>query len=108
MRLIDADVLRVRLEGMMKAPWNAQSAPYCWAHAYEAMQEELDNAPTVEAEPVKHGRWIEDETTYAGTGAANWLCSECKRIGGTWWRDISPCKMYRYCPNCGARMDGEV
>lgn len=97
MRLIDADVLRARLEGMMKAPWNAQSAPYCWAHAYEAMQEELDNAPTIEAEPVRHGRWM----MYATPDDHNiWFaCSLCNAAQN---------KESTYCPNCGARMDKEV
>lgn len=78
MRLVDADVLRARLEGMIKAPWNAQSAPYCWAHAYEAMQEELDNAPTIEAEPVKQPELVH--------------CSECvhcekSEFAGFWFCD---------------------
>ena len=54
------------------------------------MLEELQNAPTVDAEPVKHGHW-EDCSN-------GWMCSVC-------FRDVS--KDYEYCPNCGAKMDGE-
>ena len=95
MRLIDADVLRARLEGMMKAPWNAQSAPYCWAHAYEAMQEELDKAPTVEAEPVVLCRDCRHYNTHGchkgfgwcgrnGAGSAKadeWFCEAWEKKG---------------------------
>lgn len=54
----------------------------------------------------KHGRWIKDESTYAGPGLDNLQCSECKRNAVTWRRDIPLSRMYRYCPNCGAKMDG--
>lgn len=44
----------------------------------------------LKAEPVMHGRWIEDEY-----GIPH--CSECKAINNTVYRN--------YCPNCGAKMD---
>ena len=46
--------------------------------------------------PVRHGHWIDD------AGALR--CSEC----GVSFPDLHP--LYEnaaYCPNCGARMDGE-
>lgn len=57
---------------------------------------EIALAPTVEAEPVKHGRWIyqEDEELFGA-----WVeCSVCHigTLGET-----------RYCSNCGAKMDLE-
>ena len=62
----------------------------------------------VEAEPVKHGRWIID---YAeGTKIYHAHCSECGKepnnhIGGDYYID----KLSDYCPNCGSknRMDGD-
>jgi Lar family restriction alleviation protein len=63
---------------------------------YSITKDDVMNAwnmrvPTVE--PVKHGKWIEiDIKDYKA------LCSEC----GTW----SPV-MGKFCPECGARMDGE-
>ena len=56
----------------------------------------IDKQPTIEAEPVKHGKWsIDGDCTH---------CSEC--------RDVFGCTIMGYftpkhCPNCGARMDGE-
>ena len=58
----------------------------------ENMQELVD-IHTIEAEPVKHGRWIKrpDER----------ICPFCNDrhsyFGG---------KEKNYCPNCGAKMDG--
>ena len=42
-----------------------------------------------EAEPVKHGHWIKQK---------NWFdeCSVCRYHGSN---------AFRYCPNCGAKMD---
>lgn len=43
-----------------------------------------------DAEPVKHGRWSEDDEGF-------YHCSVCKELSD--WE-------HRYCPNCGAKMDG--
>lgn len=76
----------------------------------------IDSMPTIEAELVKHGRWIEkppykDETVKGLEFQI--VCSECDEqncslefdenynaIGKTFYKT-------RYCPNCGARMDGD-
>lgn len=53
-----------------------------------------DDAPTIEAEPVRHGRW---ERT--SDGAA--YCTACKR-------KMNPSQYgYAFCGLCGAKMDGE-
>ena len=59
--------------------------------SYNAFKNLIDRQPTVEAEPRKHGRWIEDEY-----GIPH--CSECGTMNNTVYKN--------YCPNCGARMDG--
>ena len=58
-------------------------------------------SPTVDAEPVRHGKWTR-ENNYG-----IWKCSECgckinRRypLKGNIWN-------YYYCPNCGAKMDAE-
>ena len=57
-----------------------------------AIYAEIVNAPTVDAEPVRHGRWL--------TSPTGWLyCSECE--------GEPPCEINvgtDYCPNCGAKM----
>lgn len=55
---------------------------------------EITNAPTIDAAEVVHGRWIRrhNETK----------CSQCKFIYYSNRDD------FNYCPNCGAKMDGDV
>ena len=53
-----------------------------------------DDAPTVDAVEVIHASWV-DVRDYCG----DYMCSNCKELSRT--------KTYNYCPNCGAKMDGE-
>lgn len=56
--------------------------------------DKLQTLPSADVEPVRHGRW-------EWIGGRSWRCSECEWIHG-------PNKpRFHYCPNCGARMDGE-
>lgn len=55
----------------------------------------LYNEPTIEAEPVKRGRWIEKPFLL---GTSN-FCSLCDSFYGM------PHGKFNYCPNCGAKMD---
>lgn len=52
------------------------------------------NLPKID--PIKHGRWVKQ---YQG----EYKCSEC----GDWWGtdDEEEIRAFRFCPNCGARMD---
>lgn len=56
-------------------------------------------APTVDADPVVHGKWI---LKHVGAGHY-WECSSCHK---------NPCiyvtENTNFCPNCGAKMDLEV
>ena len=72
-----------------------------------AMLSRVKEAPTIEAEPVRHGRWI--DTPLPNSRVAK--CSLC----GFWQRTNGDDKagkhmihnaVYRYCGGCGARMDG--
>ena len=59
----------------------------------------LMNAPTVDNEPVVHARWeyIEDYA-YSRIG---WHCTSCRK------RILNEMVAFaKYCPNCGAKMDG--
>lgn len=60
----------------------------------------IETMPAIDAEPVRHGRW----GTYHITGYDG--------LHPTYTVPCSVCAYearftYRYCPNCGARMDGE-
>lgn len=55
---------------------------------------------TIEAEPVQHGRWVSDEVDVL------FHCSVCETQISTSW-DYDCDEMWNYCPNCGAKMDGD-
>lgn len=104
MRLIDADAL-FKYNGRSISDavkyGNKDAEQQEWSYSTMMMYEiayEIDNAPTVDAVPVVHGRWIWNET-----GKPDWeqfyTCSNCGDI--EYWES-------HYCPNCGAKMDLEV
>ena len=56
----------------------------------------ISKQPTIEAEPVKHGKWVKVAEL---CGVEVLKCSVC---------GVSrPRKLTKYCCDCGARMDGE-
>jgi hypothetical protein len=60
------------------------------------------NAPTVDAVEVVHGRWIRMD---AHKGIEQFKFSVCRSECYVPTCMNEP--MYDYCPNCGAKMDGE-
>lgn len=63
-------------------------------------RKEIKALPSADVAPVRHGRWIEHYKSDAPpTLKERWVCSWCGNVqtyGAT-----------GYCPNCGAKMDGE-
>lgn len=65
-------------------------------------QFEVDEAPTIDAEPVRHGKW--DDTRVAFYRK----CSECGATVKNNLPDVfldCDIRDLHYCPNCGAKMD---
>lgn len=91
-RLIDADALILQME----SDANQMEDPIAIMFTYAAIND-IKHAPTVNAEPVRHGQW--DYVTVVDEGF--WRCSIC----GTPSEAIGANKLYKYCPFCGARMD---
>lgn len=92
-RLIDADELIDVLNSQDLADWLSEQEEYTPASIVEHA---LETLPTVDAEPVRHGKWI-----FGTTLGHSWMkCSECcvSQNGQT--------ATFTYCPNCGARMVG--
>ncbi len=89
---------------MSLADYQLQESPNWGANgmgntdAYEAITEcirVIEQAPTID--PVKCGEWVRDVNK---DGYLMWICSICK------------CEKHKkrglkFCPNCGARMDGD-
>lgn len=61
----------------------------------------LNQFPVADVAPVRHGQWI-DKVEYA-------VCTECGGRSGTQYDGVEPIPlMTQFCPNCGAKMDGEL
>lgn len=87
MRLIDADVFEVvALKDVSDE----------FVEGARFILEMIDDAPTIEAEPVKHGYWLVIGMRFAGAKLSHY-CSIC---GGHGWDTM------QRCPHCGAFMDG--
>lgn len=68
---------------------------YCGTADYIYMIEDM---PTADVAPVRHGRWI-DKGEYA-------VCTECGGRSSTQYDGVEPIPlMTQFCPNCGAKMD---
>lgn len=101
-RLIDADELITKIQGTAsevarKAPYDAE-----WFTRMAQRQSEIvliiADAPTVDAAPVVHGKWIWDEENEC------WVCSNCEdsALNNYRWQSVDS----NYCPSCGAKMKG--
>ena len=62
---------------------------------YAMVKTHIQNAPTVDAVEVVHGKWEE-------IGVADYKCSRC----GFRFTSADPISMFQYC-RCGAKMDGD-
>lgn len=93
-RLIDADALKAVFE-------EKSSVAVCGVELCKAIISRIDEVPTIDAVPVRHGKWIDiDEQSYT------WKirCSCCDHERSM----MSTQGTYpNYCENCGARMDEE-
>ena len=113
-RLIDANALKAKLKiGTNTATYSDYCNGYCDARQVDL--DAIDAAPTIEAEPVRHGRWVETEPDEDDRKIGIEFSIKCSRChnenshldfneiheitGKTFWKS-------RFCPNCGARMDG--
>lgn len=96
MRLIDADSTLVRFTNAIRTNNKASGIKYILSLSLdEALEIVLNEAWTVD--PVKHGRWEESKCL----DDCFWVCSCCKFPS----QAIAAPKLYKYCPNFGARMD---
>lgn len=94
MRLIDADDLKQAVYDSF-APYQCE-----WATIIRQVSKVIDCAPTIEATPVVHGKWIWADDGYC-------RCSECKQKAPVirQYQDEPITTMTSYCHYCGAKMD---
>lgn len=108
MRLIDADALKKEIQKGTRyfvRVWDPKGRDK-WEFEKDLSQKEIDeiidNAPTIDAEPVRHGKLMRTEAY-----PHRLYCSECFK---TLIRNEEICfeknEFPKYCMWCGARMEG--
>lgn len=106
MRPIDADIFRERLQDLAYDDWN-QGIIKSFADVCNEIIEIVEEQPTVNAVPVRHGKWINGtkemlrEYGYYERSDIK-FCSECKHEA--YWDTDYGQQLFDYCPYCGARM----
>ena len=97
-RLIDADAL-----GIGKANRDFFNDPK-YADGWNSAIEIINNATTIEAEPVRHGRWENEPDFTFGSYLGLWKHrhKDCGYTYSSMNENGDP-----YCPNCGAKMVGD-
>ena len=111
MRLIDADAFideaferyckdcdrrKGVKNGKYRIIYSVGDAP-CRACSVDDMKDDIDSAPTIDAAPVVHGEWEDDDILKESR------CSACGEVSSWFDSDI---EYWNYCPYCGAKMDG--
>lgn len=76
-----------------------------WHDACDYIRHRLENLPAADVEPVRHGEWEGTADGYADGELVYdmWNCSEC----GYDADGAEEQSEWKYCPNCGAKMDSE-
>ena len=90
----------INREAIMKFPirkdhCDKEHANGHFINGIESVLEYVENLPAVDVSPVRHGRWIKYQIPPII------CCSNCD-----WATDVEE-KNFQYCPNCGAKMEGE-
>nr|DAH42605.1 MAG TPA: DNA-directed RNA polymerase [Caudoviricetes sp.] len=95
---IEREALRKVLEVWRDAHADVDDAQGCGL--LEDVIWEVDAQPAADVAPVVHGQWEYTPQTFNTLGQIR--CPFC-----AWWSlDQSIDGIYKYCPNCGAKMDG--
>ena len=92
----------IKRESIQKALKNVTDDPSCPLFLAAMIEQYIDQEPTADVTPVKHGKWIEYPRAHY------FKCSECKEtVPYKKAVLIRGKRKYKYCPNCGAKMGAE-
>lgn len=77
-----------------------------WAEIEAVQADYIERLPAADVAPVRHGHWIGEGDGYADGELVFdvWHCSECDCCIDDGTDD--PERLPKYCPGCGALMDG--
>ena len=97
-KLISAEFTKRLAERLIKDEEECyNTSPKSWAEEIENFKHLIDSIPTIEAKPIVHAHWENNQ------------CSNCKGFALSF--DNEPYRkviLSNFCPHCGAQMDEEV
>ena len=96
-KYIDADFLKQKIS----REWDMQDL-YLPVHFFDV----VDDLPAADVQEVRHGRWITSEIA-TNCGLTSGSCCHSEYYIGELQNLEGDNDFVMYCPNCGARMDGE-
>lgn len=98
-RLIDGNALVKQIEEVHCKGCNNYNGVMCRACTWMDAMDYIEDAPTVDTQPVKHGHWIRKDIFYVCSECGIELIDDCfEQIA------IFPDGYMPFCPNCGRRM----
>ena len=106
-RLIDADELERYIDNCDFCDRCPDASPRCQIDCEmpdfltKRWKRVIDAQPTVDAEPIRHGKWIQREFKSIWNNKLI-VCSECGELFL-----VQHVESEHYCRNCGAKMDEE-
>lgn len=65
---------------------------------FASVSKMVELLPAADVVEVRHAEWIAKSTMFRSPSARNYYCSACQ---------YEPIEAKSYCPECGAKMDGE-
>ena len=107
---IEREALIERCVDIARCAQNQKATPMSWSDAYLSFADEVDDFPSADVAPVRHGKW-ESVKNPQWPAYSHDKCSICG-----WWNTKNalcydghkkPGHSLNYCPNCGAKMDLE-
>ena len=99
MRYISADAFINNLKGILEA--YADNGLYPTGFGIEDTIDMIEDMPTADVQEVNHGRWVKAERRGCVTYHDSY--AECSNCHG---EPLQFCRDFKYCPWCGAKMDG--
>lgn len=113
MRPVDADALVKTIESFHCKDCNNYNGVMCRACEWMDAMDYIEDAPTVDAQPVKHGHWSE---CYRDCRCISVICSVCKNPTAIahGCRDADEVTMdyvierLPHCPKCCSEMGGDA
>lgn len=104
----DVELLRKQIAEFKMLVESSENSDYLKGYitGIDAVMEAIDELPAADVQEVKHGRWITSEIT-TDSGYTSCSCCHSEYYIGDLQNLEGDNDFVMYCPNCGARMDGE-